>query len=444
MTKPFYYLILTCFFITLNAHAEAPNPVTSKNNDWQYTVIKNDSFERIYKTYLNKRANIEALSEYNHHKLTKKLQPQQVLSIPLDMLRRTPTSAKVLIVAGDVTFSTATDPSKKKLSLKDSLSTGDSIQTGKNSLAKIEFADGSVTDIQPNSMLLIQNSFVYVGKNTHVIQLKLSAGRTEIAANPTHTIGNSMQVETPSAIAAVRGTQFRVGAEGEVALQETLDGQVAFSAGGQAVLLDKGFGSAVEKEKAPLPPIVLPNAPNLGEFPKVIDSIPVEFHIPAQPDAVGWVAQLALDDKFTKILDEQEMSSIASVGADLSYGDLADGDYYLRMRAKEEHGLQGLDAFHSFSVKARPLPPVLVEPVDAAALSQAPIELSWTVVPGANNYIVQIAKDADFKDIVFVRIASSNKLSVVQSFGSGEFYWRVAMLLKKQPQKFSKVRKFSR
>ena len=124
-------------------------------------------------------------------------------------------------------------------------------------------------------------------------------------ANPHHQLGNRMQIETLSAVAAVRGTEFRVGAEGDIALQETLEGQVGFSAAGQEVLLPKGFGSAVEKDKAPLPPIVLPAAPDVSTFGKQFSSMPVEFNLTPQAEAVAYISQLALDADFTQILNEQ-------------------------------------------------------------------------------------------------------------------------------------------
>ena len=244
----------------------APISIANQPQSWSYTVIKNDSFERIYQKYLDKRASILALSELNHHKLSKKLQPNQILIIPFEMLKKLPVSAEVLLANGDVTATSVQGNDKHTVNKGELLSAGTSLLTGKNSLAKIRFADGSMTNVQSNSNLNIKSSFQYAGIETYVIELKLAQGRTDTTANPTHQIGNRMQIETPSAVAAVRGTEFRVGADGDLALQETLEGQVGFSAAGQEVLLAKGFGSAVEKDKAPLPPIALPDAPEVSTF----------------------------------------------------------------------------------------------------------------------------------------------------------------------------------
>lgn len=441
--------------VCASADALKPEPKSgnSQEGDWLYTVNKNDSFELIYRNYLNRRANIVALSQYNHHKLTKKIQPGQVISIPVEMLKQIPAPVQVITAYGDVVVtsqSSGDKPSdKRKVNKGDSLAQGDSLQTGKNSLAKLLFADGSITDVQSNSTLSIQTSFKYIGKETYVTRLKLAQGRTDTAANPSHVVGNTMQVETPSAIAAVRGTQFRVGADGNIALQETLDGEVAFSASGQEVLLAKGYGSLAEKGKAPLPPILLPDAPDVSVLPKLIESSHIEFDLLPQQGIVTWVSQLALDAGFAQILNEQTIQS-----SKLSLTDLVDGQYYLKLRAQDSHGLQGKDAVHVFNVKVRPPEPVvvpepvpvfeLVEPLNDAVIPLAPTEFSWTPVAEANGYIIQIARDINFEDQLIERHASMSRLTLNQSFGSGEYYWRVGVLSQGQIQKFSEVRKFTR
>ena len=441
-----FSFVLSFFLLCLSFVSYADNVnsgLTADNQEsiWVYKVNQNDSFERIYQKYLSKRASIAALSKYNNHPLGKKLQPNQVINIPVEMLKKLPTTAQVLLVYGEVNVTNAVGVESRKVKKGDLLAQGDTLQTGKNSLAKLLFADGSNIDIQPNSNLSIQASYKYAGKETYVTHLKLVKGRTEVSANPQHIEGNSLQIQTPSAIAAVRGTQFRVGADDNIALQETLEGKVAFSAGGQEILLAKGYGSVAEKDKAPLPPIQLPNAPDASMLPNLIEVKAAEFDLPAQTGVVALVGQLALDADFTQILNEQ-----TSQTGKLAFADLPDGQYFLKLRAQDEHGLQSLDALHRFDVKYREPEPQLelIEPVDGAEIPLAPTDFSWMSIPGAMSYVVQIARDAKFESKVFERHASFNRLTVNQSFGTGEYYWRVAELKNGKPQKFSNVRKFTR
>jgi hypothetical protein len=445
MKNSLYIFKLALLFVSVVSHADEAStewrPMENQEAVWVYSVHKNDSFERIYQKYLNKRANIIALSEYNHHPLSKKLQPAQIINIPVEMLRRTPTSAQVLLVYGDVNATSIAGGDTHKLKKDDLLVSGDSLGTGKNSLVKLLFADGSKVDIQPNSDLSIQDSYQYVGKQTFVTNLKLVKGRSQVSANPEHAAGNTLKIQTPSAVAAVRGTQFRVAADENTSLQETLEGRVAFIGSGQEVLLIKGYGSIAEKDKAPLPPIQLPSGPDVSALPKLFELNSAEFNFLAQQGVAAWVGQLALDADFTQILNEQTTQS-----SKLIFTGLADGLYYLKLRTQDQYGLQSIDTTHVFHVKTLPPEPLLelLEPLDGAVIPLAPTYLSWTPVSDSTNYLVQVARDAHFTENLYERHSSYNKLTISQSFGAGVFYWRVAALSGGKPQKFSNIRTFSR
>jgi hypothetical protein len=445
MRSSLYMFSIVLWCVSTVSHADDVSTewksVGNQEAVWAYSVLKNDSFERIYQKYLNKRANIMALSEYNHHPLPKKLQPAQILNIPVEMLRRIPTNTQVLLVYGDVNASSTAGGDTHQVKKEDLLVAGDSLAIGKNSLAKLLFADGSKIDIQPNSNLSIQDSYQYVGKETFVTNLKLVKGRTQVSANPEHIVGNTLKIQTPSAVAAVRGTQFRVTANENVSLQETLEGRVAFSASGQEVLLAKGYGSVAEKDKVPLAPIQLPGAVDVSALPKLFEHNSAEFDFPAQLGVVAWIGQLALDEDFIQILSEQTTQS-----GKLVFADLTDGQYYLKLRTQDQHGLQGIDATHVFHVKALPPEPLLelLEPLDGAVIPLAPTDLSWTAVPSATSYLIQVARDINFTDNLYERHSSYNKLTINQSFGAGLFYWRVAASSVGKPQKFSNIRTFSR
>jgi len=425
---------------------------------WHYTVKPNDSFELIYRKYLASRAGIVKLSAHNQHPLSKKLQPGQVLVVPVALLKKTPVNVQVLVASGDVVASTTQQQTPRAIKVGDTLTQGDKLKTGKYSVAKLRFADGSVVDVQQNSSIEIHASYQYAGKETFVSLLKLNNGRTEIEANPNHTVGNSMQIETPSAIAAVRGTQFRVATDTDVALQETIEGQVAFSGAGQEVVLAKGFGSVVEKNQAPLPPIVLPDAPDVTAFSQQFEQNHAKFTLVPQAEAVAFVSQLARDAAFTQIVHAQVTP--AGPSAALLIPDLADGQYYLRLRAQESHGLQGQSAVHAFTVKVRPQAALeLLAPAEATKIADTPLTFEWTPNPNNAIYTLQIARDADFNHKVYEAMTTLTHVTLSPSFANamlteGEYYWRVISTLKvvhnehqvvvKQDKMFSKSGRITR
>lgn len=445
------FCMLSCGY---NAYAEE----SAAEAAWHYTVKPNDSFELIYRKYLASRAGMVKLSAHNQHPLSKKLQPGQVLVIPVALLKKTPVNVQVLVASGDVVASTTQQQTPRAIKVGDTLTQGDKLKTGKYSVAKLRFADGSVVDVQQNSSIEIHASYQYAGKETFVSLLKLNNGRTEIEANPNHTVGNSMQIETPSAIAAVRGTQFRVATDTDVALQETIEGQVAFSGAGQEVVLAKGFGSVVEKNQAPLPPIVLPNAPDVTAFSQQFEQNHAKFALVPQAEVVAFVSQLARDAAFTQIVHEQ----VTPVGpsAALLIPDLANGQYYLRLRAQESHGLQGQSAVHAFTVKVRPQAALeLLAPAEATKIADTPLTFEWTPNPNNAIYTLQIARDADFNHKVYEAMTTLTHVSLTPSFANamlteGEYYWRVTSTPKvvrhehqavvKQDKMFSKSGRITR
>lgn len=439
------FLLVFCVLGFLLGHLSAQAAEVNEA-DWAYSVKPNDTFYSIYRQFLSKQSDIAQLSAHNRHKLTKRLLPGQVLKVPVSMLKKIPVQAQVLVASGEVIRLPIDQSNEQKINKGYLLSQGDSLKTGKYSVAKIGFPDGSVVDVQQNSHIVIQSSYQHAGKQTYVVLLKLIKGRTEIGANPSHANDYIMQIQTPSAIAAVRGTTFRVRADQEVTMQETLSGRVGLASSGKEVLLAQGYGSVAEKNKAPLPPIALPNKPILSDLPTIIESEDnnVSFTLKSQADADTWLCQLARDAEFTQIINEQTIQTNA-----LNLGKLAEGQYFLRIRAQGPQGLQGEDALHVFSVKQVFIPVevsqlTLITPAPDAVIQLAPTSFEWSPKHDTPQYLLQISRDIDFKDVVFEQLATNNQLSIKQSFGRGHYYWRVVAISQGKKQAFSEVRKFTR
>lgn len=451
MKSLIYLLSVLCAIASVSVFAEAGKSDFKQESDWVYVLKKNESFGFIYKSFLDKRVKIANLAKYNQLKLKKALHPGQAIHIPLRMLRKIPVTAEVLLATGDVNVTKATGNEKRVANKGDLLEQGDALDTGKNSLAKLLFADGSNVDIESNSSSKVQESFKYAGKETYVILIKLLKGRAAVEANPDHVTGNALQVETPSAIAAVRGTKFRVGVDSESTTQETLEGEVDFSASGQDVLLPSGFGSAAEKGKPPLPPTVLPNLPDLAGVATNVNEVPVVLNLKPQADALSWATTLAKDSEFTQILDQQV---VLAKNAQWKVDDLPNGKYYLKVRATDKNGLQSVGAVHVFEVTARPFAPQLQAPANDTEITLPPTVFAWDGVDYKGAYLFQIARDAAFKDVIVEKSMLENHLSLNQAFGSGQYYWRVGVLEEnkvankkvssEEYKKFSKIGIFTR
>lgn len=415
-----YYL-----FALLGFSIEAISAPRIVEDSWSYTVKKNDALELICAQYCIKKSNIHQIAAFNQLRNLHLLHPNQTIKIPLAVLKTIAAPAKVVYATGDVQIKKSELDAFQKINRTEPMLAGAMLKTGLNSIAKLRFADGSETVLQPNSTLKVLASHQYAGKLSYVIKLKLSAGRTEIIANPEHLKDHHLEVETPSAVAVVRGTQFRVAADKTTAIEETLHGQVGFSAAENTVAVSENFGSVSIEGQPPLPPQALPNPPDIANFPKIFDELPVSFSIKAAKEDLIW-AQLAKDAAFTEVVEEQTLAYDASnVKNLLVFNNLSPSQYFLKLRTQNAQGLQSVDAIHAFTMNTVTVRPALIFPREVTLVSEKTV-FQWTDMPNKYGFLVQVASDVDFNHIVLERVTSFNAFNLVSALPKGEYYWRVA------------------
>jgi len=434
-----------CYFLALLGTAqEAVAAPISANDSWSYTVKKNDVLELVCAKYCLKKTNIHEIAAFNQLRNIHLLQPNQTIKIPLGVLKTINVSANILDATGDVQIKKSELGAFQKINIAEQLLAGAIVKTGLNSIVKLRFADGSETVLQPNSTLKVLASHQYAGKLNYVIKLQLSAGRTEITANPAHLENHHLEVETPSAVAVVRGTQFRVAADPANAVEETLRGHVAFAVGEHAVDVHENFGSVSVNGQVPLPPQQLPNPPETNSFSNSFDELPISFPINSAVAGTVW-AQLAKNAAFTEIIDEktQDYSSQLATHV-LRYDNLTTGQYFLKLRTQDVTGLQSIDAIHSFTMNPIAVRPILTFPKEVT-LVDGNTDFKWTHLSNKNAFLIQIASDAAFNHIVLEKLTSFNTFNLVSDLPKGEYYWRVAEKqgVERSQYKFSKPAQFN-
>ena len=405
--------------------------------EWRYSARPGDNLIQFANRYLLNPNDWQVLQKLNAIKNPKKLQIGQVIRVPLMLVKQAAAPAEVVLVSGQAGLLNA-DKTMQTLTVGQQLQAGAELITAQNSRLDVRFADGSVVTMQSNSTMKLDTLSMYSGGGMVDTKLRLQQGRVEVAANPNHVHGNQLQIMTPSAVAAVRGTHFRVTTDAQSIKQETLDGKVALSAAGEEVAVKKGFGSLSEGGAPPLPPILLLAAPNAKALPSKLDALPLTFNMPAQDGAVAWVGQISVDAQFNTVLAEN-----VSQGAALSFADVPDGQYYLKVRAKDKKGLEGYDAVHTFALNARPFAPNIVKPAEAEILREANPELAWNAAAQAKNYRFEIAQDADFKNVVENREVNNSAYKLEQNLAPGQYYWRLASLDGDDKGPYGKINHFS-
>ena len=415
---PKYLLLL--FICSTQQLAFADSPKSESQPEWVYSVRPGDNLIHFARQHLINPDDWKTLQRLNKVNNPYRMQIAKKLRVPIHLIKQLPAPVEVVLATGQAGILNANNAILPVVAGQ-KLGAGTNLKTGENSKLSIKFADGSIVSMQPNSILKLDTLSVYSGGGMVDATLRLQQGKLETEANPEHRIGNQMQIITPTAVAAVRGTKFRVSTSDAVVTQETLEGAVALQAAGSEVAVNKGFGSLSEGGGAPLPPVELLQAPVLIDLPIKFEVLPVNFNLPAQDGAAAWLGKLSDDPKFNTLVGEK-----LSQNSILSFNDIPDGKYFLKVRARDKKGLEGYDAVHEFNLNARPLAPEVLAPVSGATVRDANPQLNWTKRDPETEYLLQVAQDANFKELLLNQKVANNAYKIDKSLTPGQYYWRLA------------------
>jgi hypothetical protein len=392
--------------------------------EWRYTIRPGDTLIGISNNYLANPQNWPVLQKLNRITQPRRLPPGSVMRIPIAWLRQQAAEAHVEVANGDARVQLPGEPSMHALTAGAALPAGSLVETGNRGMVVLVFADGSKLRLQPQSRLSLDIVSVYAGGGMVDTRARLQQGRVELEANPVKKPGNRLEVQTPSALAAVRGTRFRVSADEAVMHEETLEGLVGVSAQQTEVKVAQAQGTVAETGKPPSAPVALLPSPDTSRLPVLLEHYPLRFPLPVMNGAVAWQGQIAPDNQFENVLLEQR-----ATGPVLAFANLPDGNYFLRLRAIDVLGLQGLDGLHAFTVHAHPFAPLLTEPADKAQVRIDRPKLIWTRSTEAATYNVQVARDETFTQVVDeVANCHENEFQISKPLSEGTYFWRVASL----------------
>lgn len=150
---------------------------------------------------------------------------------------------------------------------------GTKIRTGPDSYALVTYFDGSTTEIEPNTVIELQR-LERVGRGQFV-SLQQEIGQTWNRVERLIDPASRFEVRTASAVAFVRGTDFRVIVEvTQRTIVQAVAEEIVVEAAGMQVVVPPGFQTTVEPGQPPSPPVPIPPAP----FALQIDAVgPASF-----------------------------------------------------------------------------------------------------------------------------------------------------------------------
>jgi len=247
---------------------------------------------------------------------------------------------------------------------------GDELRAGRAGHVRLKTTDGTMISFRgPGSLVLDRIRTLPSAKGVDA-SLRLDNGRIEAAVREPRHGATRVEVRTPNSVVSTRGALFRVtAARGQSMTCEVAEGsvQVADSANLGSVAVPGGRGTRVLAGRAPMQPVALLAPPRLWTGIQLVEQKRVEI-------------------SFTPLLRASAYRMIVSPGADLyrhlvedvfdvprlRISGLADGDYFVRVRAIDEFGLEGTDVIARMRILVRAEPRNLVVPAERAGQPPAP------------------------------------------------------------------------
>lgn len=427
LTKAFLVLALLALGAPVSAElsltrGSAATIANSSNQtvpEWIYTLKAGESFTEVASDLLIKTHSSGRLLQYNAINNAAMLGEGDRIRIPLSWLKRQPNPARVTSVSGSVQLISGIDGRKKPL-IKDALiRVGDEVLSAAGA-ATIALADGSEVRISPDSRLIF-NQLTQYGKSGMVdTRLRLNHGEVHTRVKPVIQGGARFEIETPSAVAAVRGTAFSLQTGPEGTRLQVTEGVVEFGAPNRSHQIPAGYSATVASNSSSKLNIRrMPAAPEINPLPPVLKQLPAEMTWKS-----GQTAKYRLDIFETESGRWVESREVGGNRFDISR--LDNGQYVVHLAALDPQGMAGMPGIVPLEVDLQARTASLLTPENGGSVNDDMPEFRWAL-NGENEVArVEIAEDDAFRNLVATsEWAPGTAALPSRPLSPGQYYWRV-------------------
>ncbi|MCP3852760.1 MAG: LysM peptidoglycan-binding domain-containing protein [Gammaproteobacteria bacterium] len=397
----------------------------SYGQHWIYTTVKGDNLWDFSEKHLDRVTRFEQIRKINNIEYPKKMRPGTRLRIPFKWVRSSNSvPAEIqLFSGGNLKLKRAKGNTENLVKFGTKIYLGDELITGNDTSVAVQFADHSILTLHSNSRLHFDHLTAHGTTGMVDSRVRLLSGRMDTRVKSAVGPGSRFEIHTPSAISAVRGTEYRASVNEETKLSriEVLEGKVKVSAANRDKLLLAGFGTRVAQGKEPEQVVALLSAPELEDIPVPIRSLNAMILWQSIKGAVQYRVELSNNSLFNTLIWEQ-----LSHYNRAALPELDDGSYYLRIRGIDSQGLEGRGTIKKLVQNARPQPPVQLKPdVDAVLRGKAPT-LQWTNLTDAKTYRLRIASDEGFEQLLLTRDGlTDTRFDTSELSEPGSYYWQL-------------------
>lgn len=420
-------LVILCLGFSFQTAAQS-----ASEDDWTYTSRPGEELKMIGQRFLAPGIEWTRLIQHNRLGEAFKLPAGTAIRIPVQWLRQSPEPARVLSVSGEAWLRRARESAFRSLQADTLILVGDEIKTG-NGSASVGFSDDSEIDLSGQTQVIFNRLTRYGETGMSDTRFKLLRGHVENRVTPRHKPAGRFEVTTPGAVAAVRGTVFRVEAEEGLTRTEVIEGQVEVSNATGSQTLQAGEGAAIRNQGTIRPEDLL-EAP-IVSLPAVLNTLPYTISWEPRTDAVYYHVSLAREES-GQVLVDRRISE-----ATLTLNNYPNGAYELRLRAVAESGLDGLVSETRFRIERAASPAQLIEPVAGTQVNKARPLFRWETRSTDQLASLEVSEREDFAS-VFTRSAFRLEGAAVPELElpAGEWYWRVVTLAGNDSFSYSEAR----
>ena len=362
-------------------------------------VVRHDTLIELCEKYLQHPEKWQVIARLNRLAQPDRLSPGQTIAVPVDMLKAIPLEARVTFLKGTGFLKQSGGTEWTPLRQGDLVRVGGSLKSGPESSVEVAFADGSQILLRENTEITVKVAQQGV---LHLLRvLYLEAGKVIARVKKATGRDSRFEIETPSALAAARGTEYRVGLdEKSTTRAELLESSIGFSAMGTTVPLGVDEGSVAKFQEPPSPARKLLPPPDPVGLQASYPESPIALRLGAVEGASRYRAVLARDREGKDSVRE----ALIRPGEEFQVAPEADGTYYLIASSIDGYGLEGrLSQPREVvlrKVARKVAVPAVVGPFDTARLQATRTTITWQKVPGAARYQLQIASEPNFSSPV--------------------------------------------
>lgn len=349
---PVVRAITAIIFIALNPVASATETSIA------YTVQPKDELIKMAAEFFRDPDDWKEVAVFNHLANPDAIHPGQIIHIPVRLVKLQSVAGKLVSVTGDVRLAGA------RVAVGAVVPEGARLQTGPNSSAVLELADTSRVTLLPRTLAELVASKGYALRKPTSSDagqwfaglMRLTTGVLETRAAKNANRASPLQIETPTSVVGVRGTQFRVGYDGSIsqsARTEVLEGLVRADnpAQGTGTDLPLGTGAIIHPAVKEIRVVDLLKPPRLAGLPSDVFKPRALWPMPVLAGAARYRAQISGDADFSRIVRDVVVTRESA-----QWSDLPNGVWFVRVRGIDANGLEGYDSVKMIQVLIPPAP----------------------------------------------------------------------------------------